>query len=77
MTPDVIVGYFRFNRWTNKVISAQEFPCVTFDGALKLVYVFWKVTPDDLIIIDTGTEQVLYRRRKTLWYKEYILIRAL
>ena len=72
MEPDVLVGHFRFNRWTNKPKIAKDFSCDTFEEALELVYDKWGLTKDDLIV--NGI--LLGYSHKSWLYNEYILIRA-
>ena len=70
--PDVEVGLYGFNRWTGKQYVNVEFPCESFDAALKLVKQYWDLTPDDLILQD----EYLVHYIKTWKVKEFVIIRA-
>lgn len=72
MAPDVMVGLYQFNRWTGREKIAVEFPCESFEGALKLVNEYWDIIPDDLILND----EYLYHYIRTWTVHEFVIIRA-
>ena len=69
----ILIGHFRYNRWTKKNVFAHEWSRATLEEAFELTYENWGLSEDDF---QSRIHNEYYSYRHQTWrYKEYVVIR--